>query len=131
MAGSLKWFSYVADGGISYGAFLDESNTEALNGGAANTPLIGTGPTVQVPRGLRKRYAVYASADGARVVKITVLNATIYNALPAALQTITPQFVYPAGLPGAGNLVYQYKRPEIVKQPKFGIDTGLTDGDTP
>lgn len=131
MAGSLRWFAYQADGGTLYGAFLDESNTETVNGGAANTPPAGTAPVIQTPKGMRKRFAVYASADGARVIRVVCLNPTIYNAIPANLNKITPQFPYPTTQPGGGDLFFQYKRPEIIKQPKFGTDTGLTDGDVP
>ena len=124
MAGSKRWFSYQLDDGTNGGVFLDESNTETINGGASNTPLAGA-PTRQVPKGTRLRAIYYKSTDGNRTLKIYALNQTIYSAIPANLRTIADPLT-----PGQ-NLVFDRKRPEITRAPAFGIDTGLTDGDNP
>lgn len=128
MAGSKRWFSYLMDDGTSVGIQADESNIEAINGTAANDPGVN-GPVRQAPKGTTLRRAVYSSADGLRKITIPVLNPTIYGALPGSLRTITNPF---AGTgTGSGILTFERKRPEVTKQPKFGGDTGLTDGDVP
>jgi hypothetical protein len=124
MAGSKRWFNYTLDDGTNCGIFLDESNTEALNGGAANVPSAAARPTRNIPKGTKPRSIYYQSADGNRVIRCIALNATIYAGVPAALGTITDPL-------GGGTLTFLRKRPEVVKAPAFGVDTGLTDGDTP
>lgn len=124
MAGSKRWFVYTLDDGTSTGVLLDESNTEGINGGAANTPLAATAPTRQAPKGTKLRSIYYASADGNRVIKVVALNPTIYSAIPGTFRTITDPL-------GGGTLNFIRKRPEVVKAPAFGVDTGLTDGDNP
>jgi hypothetical protein len=125
MAGSKRWFVYTMDDGTNVGIIADESNTEAVNGGAANPPTAGSAPTRQLPKGTKIRSVYYANAAGTRVIKIAVLNQTIYNGIPANFATITDPIT------GTGTLGFLRKRPEIVKAPAFGIDTGLTDGDSP
>lgn len=126
MAGSKRWFAYTMDDGTVVGVQLDESNTEAINGTAANNP--ATAPVRQAPKGTRLRYITYRSADGLRKIRCVALNQTVYNAIPAANRTISN----PIGGtgPGSGTLTFDNKTPERVRVPKFG-DTGLTDGDTP
>jgi hypothetical protein len=124
MAGSKRWFSYQLDDGTTAGIFLDESNTEAVNGGAANPPAVTSRPTRNIPAGTKARSVFYQSVDGNRVIKITVLNPTIYNGIPANLATIPDPL-------GTGTLAFLRKRPEIVRSPNFGVDTGINDGDTP
>lgn len=129
MAGSLRWFSYQMDNGNRVGVFLDESNTEAVNGGAANVPPAGTRPTVQRPVGTRLRTIVYKTADGLRSIRCVALTPTVYNSIPASLSTI-PNPLPASGTTGGGALQFWDKIPERIKQPRF-VDTGLTDGDTP
>jgi hypothetical protein len=130
MAGSKRWFQYTLDDGSNCAVFLDESNTEALNGGAANTPPVGSRPTRTRPVGTKLRTIVYQSADGLRKIRCVALNATIYGAVPAALGTI-PNPLPASGTQGGGNLVFYDKTPERVRAVRFGVDTGLTDGDVP
>ena len=130
MAGSKRWFAYTLDDGTSVGILADESNVEAVNGAASNTPIVGSRPTRGAPKGTRLRFISYKSDDGLRTVRIPVLNTTIYGAIPAALQTI-PNPITPGAGEGGGNLIFDYKRGEVSRIPKFGIDTGLTDGDKP
>ncbi len=129
MAGSLRWFAYQLDGGGLVGVFLDESNTEVLNGGAANVPPAASRPNLQRPVGTRLRQIVYKTADGLRTIRVVALNPTIYNAIPAALSSI-PNPLPGSGSTGTGALLFWDKIPERVKVPRF-VDTGLTDGDTP
>lgn len=124
MAGSLKWFQYQLDDGTNVGILADESNVELVNGSAANTPPPASAPTRQAPKGTRLRYVFYSSVDGDRTIKIAALTPTIYNGIPANFRTITDPL-------GGGTLTFVRKRPEIVKSPVFGVDTGLTDGDNP
>jgi hypothetical protein len=130
MAGSLRWFNYVLDDGSNCGVFLDESNTEQINGGAANIPPVGTRPTRQRPNGTRLRYILYKSTDGNRAIKCVALNPTIYGAIPASFATL-PNPLPPTTGPGSGQLVFWDKIPERTRPPRFGADTGITDGDSP
>lgn len=130
MAGSLRWFRYTLDDGENVGVFLDESNTEVLNGGVANTPPIGQRPTRQRPNGTRLRSITYKTADGLRTIKCVALTQQIYAGVPAALATI-PNPLPASGTTGGGQLAFWSKQPELVKPPRFGIDTGLNDGDNP
>lgn len=130
MAGSLRWFVYQLDNGSRVGVFLDESNTEALNGGAANIPPAGQRPTVQRPVGTKLRTITYKTPDGLRSVRVVALTPTIYNSIPASLSSI-PNPLPASGNTGSGALQFWDKSPERLKIPRFGLDTGLTDGDSP
>lgn len=130
MAGSLRWFNYVLDDGTNCGVFLDESNTEQINGGAANVPPVGSRPTRQRPQGTRLRSILYKSPDGSRSIRCVALNQTIYAAIPANFATLPNPFPPTTG-PGSGTLAFWDKIPERVRPPRFGGDTGITDGDTP
>jgi hypothetical protein len=128
LAGSLKWFSYQLDGGTNVGVFLDESNTEVINGGVAASPPAGQRPTLTRPVGTKLRQIIYKSADGRRTIRCVALNSTVYNGIPAALSSI-PSPLPSIGGEATGNLLFWDKTPERRKQPRFGVDTGLTDGD--
>lgn len=127
MAGSKRWFRYDASTGNPTNGFailLDESNTEAVNGGAANPPALTARPLTQIPKGYKPRRIYYQSADGNRVISCVALNETIYNAIPANQGTIPNPI-------GGGTLTFLRKTPEEVRLPNFGADTGLDDGDSP
>jgi hypothetical protein len=127
MAGSKRWFVYTLDDGTTCGIQADESNVEAVNGGAASEPTPISRPTRQAPKGTRIRSAVFKSANGLRTLVIPVLNQTIYNGVPANFPTLTD----PIGGNGAAALNFDRLIPEKSRRPKWGVDTGLTDGDTP
>lgn len=127
MAGSKRWFNYTLDDGTNVGIQADESNVEAVNGGASNDPPALTAPTRQAPKGTKLRTVYYANTAGTRTIAIPVLNQTIYNGIPANFRTIPD----PLGGATPGTLTFVRKRPEISKVPKFSVDTGLTDGDSP
>jgi hypothetical protein len=128
MAGSKRWFRYDADTGnptTGFALLLDESNTEAINGTAANVPALASRPVIQAPKGIKPRRIYYQSADGLRTIVVIALNATIYNAIPGTFPTI------PDPLTTGGTLNFVRKRAEEQRLPNFGSDTGLTDGDSP
>jgi hypothetical protein len=125
MAGSKRWFLYVMDDGTQVGIQADESNIKAINGGAANVPPVASRPTRTAPAGTKLRFVQYVSTDGNRRIRVPCLTQTIYGAIPAALGTITDPITT------ANTLSFDLKRAEVVRSPKFGADTGLTDGDSP
>jgi hypothetical protein len=125
MAGSKRWFLYVLDDGSSVGIQADESNVEAINGTAAAVPPVASRPTRTAPAGTKLRFVQYVSTDGNRKIRIPCLTPTIYGAIPAANATITDPIT------PANTLVFDYKRAEVPRQPKFGTDTGINDGDSP
>jgi hypothetical protein len=125
MAGSKRWFNYILDDGTVVGAQLDESNTEAINGTAANVPGAATAATRNYPSGTKLRSIYYSSTDGNRIIRCVALNATIYAGIPAANRTI------PDPLNPGNTLTFLRKRPEVSRSPNFAADTGLTDGDSP
>lgn len=120
MAGSLKWFVYTTDAGEDFAIKLDESNTEAVNGGTQDY-VTALSIIYAIPRNLKPRYALYVNADETRQIKCVALTSTIYNGLAAATPTITDPI-------GGGTLTLKRIRPEIISLP-FAADTGLTDGD--
>jgi hypothetical protein len=130
MAGSRRWFVYTLDDGTNVSLNGDESNIEAVNGTAAVDPPVANRPPRQIPNGVTPRYVVYASADGTRKLKIPVLNVVIYNSLPASVPTIPNPFGTVVGT-GGGILSFERKGPEKIRPAKFGVDTGINDGDTP
>lgn len=115
MAGSLKWFIYTTDLGDTFGAFLDESNTEAVNGAAGD---LGAGATIDysLPKNVKPRYARYASFDQTIVRKCVLLS-------PAA----TPPASFTDQVSGTEVLLIG-SFGEIRQIPN-GADTGLLDGD--
>lgn len=132
MAGSKKWFVYVTDQGDRFGILADESNVEAINGTAANTPNAANTPVYQLPKGITPRQVVYTSNDGLRTISIPALTQAVYNAIPANNRTIANRLEGAGGT--AGNegddpLVFTRKNCEKARLPRFGQDTGLTDGD--
>lgn len=120
MAGSNKWFVYTTDTGADYALQLDESNTEAVNGGTQDF-LNDSTLVYALPRNVKPRYALYENAAGTRQIKCIALTTAIYNGIPATVPTI------PDPISG-GTLTLKRIRPEIIKLP-FGTDTGQTDGD--
>lgn len=121
MAGSLKWFVYTTDLGDDYALKLDESNTEAVNGGTQDFLNDGT-VVYALPRNLVPRKAFYSNADGSRVISCVCLTEAIYDGVPTNLRSITDPIA------GTGTLNLVRVRPERITLP-FGNDTGLNDGD--
>lgn len=120
MAGSNKWFIYTTDSGSDFALLLDESNTEAVNGGTQDF-LNDSTVVFALPRNIKPRFAVYENAAGTRQIKCVALTTTIYNGIPTTVTSITDPI-------GGGTLSLKRIRPEVISLP-FGVDTGLTDGD--
>jgi hypothetical protein len=120
MAGSLRNFQYTDDADNIYLYRADESNTEAVNGTAANIAS-GNENNPGVPRSIKPRRVYYANADRTRTISVVAATLDVYNAPPT---TITDPIA------GSGNLTLVRKRPEVSRLFP-NVDTGLTDGDTP
>lgn len=121
MAGSNKWFVYTTDDGTDFALYADESNTEAVNGSIQDyVPAVAI--KFALPKNVRPRRAVYASADGTRTVTCYCLTQTIYNGVPANVSSITDPL-------GTGTLGLIRIRPEVITRLPFAGDTGLNDGD--
>jgi len=120
MAGSLRNFQYRTDNGANFLFRGDESNTEAVNGTAANIVVANAG-NPGIPRNIKPRRVYYASADGNRTLSAIASTVAIYNEPP---QTIGDP------IDGTGVLTLVRKTPERVRLYP-NVDTGLTDGDTP
>lgn len=123
MAGSIKWFVYTTDTGVDYGLKLDESNTEAINGGTQD---LITGSTIvpALPRNIKPREIFYTNTARSRTVRCVALTQTIYNA-------VTGGSVPTIGDPIAGGatvLGLIRARGERIQLP-VPLDTGLNDGD--
>jgi len=123
MAGSKRWFRYTTDLGQTFAINLDESNTEAVNGAAADVPAAAARPVYNRPAGLKPRRFVYTNASGTRSLTVTVLTPAIYAAnppVPASIVDTLPE--------ASGNLIFERRIPETTRGIRWG-DTGLTGGD--
>jgi hypothetical protein len=117
MAGSIRNFRYVDDGGNNWAIKQDESNTEDINGAAA-----GNAPgNFGIPRGLKPRYGLFSSADGTIRRKVVFLTTAAFAAANGTTPTINVD---------GETLNLTYKRGETVKVYP-NVDTGQTDGDNP
>lgn len=123
MAGSIKAFVYTDDAGEDWGIRLDESNTEAVNGGVQDLPSTGTA-TQSVPRNIKVREIFYSSPDRNRVIRCVALTQEIYQAVVdgTAAQTIPDPIT-------SGNTLQLLRANGERRRILFGFDTGLTDGD--
>lgn len=120
MVGSMKFFVYTDDFGEDWGAKLDESNTEAVNGAIQDFPDVA--PTIYtLPRNIKPRQLVYATADRTIVRRVVALTRAIYDGAPQNLGTVN------FGVP-AGTLRLIDRIPEDINAP-FGLDTAQDDGD--
>lgn len=122
MAGSRKWFVYTTDSGEDYGIELDESNTEAVNGGTQD---YATGVTIPfaLPRNIKPRRVFYTNSTRTRTISCVALTPTIYSGLVSGgVPTITDPIA------GTGNLGFIRAKGEEIRLP-IPLDTGLTDGD--
>lgn len=122
MTGSMKWFVYTSDEGTDFAAFLDESNTESVNGGTQDYPTGAATPVFAIPRNVKPRYAVYQSNDGAITRKVVCLTPTIFGSVGSTVATITDS-AYPTV-----TLTLRRTVGEKLRRP-YGVDTGINDGD--
>lgn len=122
MAGSLKWHVYTDDVGETWGLFLDESNTEAVNGESSDYAS-GNLPNA-LPRNVKPREVFYTNAERTRTIRVVVMTQTVYNGV---IQGGVPTIPDPiAG--GTATLGLIRGNGERRRLP-VPLDTGLTDGD--
>lgn len=100
----------------------DESNTEAIHDTVPNPPTTPLATRFGIPRNVKPRTAYYASGTTTRALRIVVATLARFNTLPA---TITDPIA------GTGTLALAGVTSEKLRLYKVGIDTGLTDGDSP
>lgn len=115
MAGSIRWFNYITDGGVTYSIQADRSNIGAVNPSGTGTPtslVIGA-----VPRNIKVRYALFADVTGNIRRKVPLLTPADVQALTATLSFV------PQGETATVALTYVVG--ERVKLPKLA-DTGRT-----
>lgn len=122
MAGSRKWFAYTDDLGTTFAIQLDESNTEAVNGGT-NDLIDGANVPNAVPRNIKPRAVYYTNVDRTRTIRCVCLTPTIYSGVIAGgVPTITDPIA------GTGSLGLIRSEGERRTLP-IPLDTGLNDGD--
>lgn len=123
MAGSLKWFVYTDDLGTDFAIKLDESNTEAVNGG--NNDLIsGASVPNALPRNVKPRAVYYTNADRTRRIRCVCLTSTIYSGVVGGSVPTIPDPI--AGGSATLGLIASEGEKRILPVP---LDTGLNDGD--
>ncbi|HEY9659904.1 MAG TPA: hypothetical protein V6C65_15720 [Allocoleopsis sp.] len=120
MVGSIKFFVYTTDGGDDFAIKLDESNTEAVNGGTQDFPAVA--PTrYALPRNVKPRTLIYSNTDRTVTRRVVALTQAIYSNAVTAVPSITDA--------SSGQTLSLFRQVgEEVSLP-FGADTGLTDGD--
>lgn len=124
MAGSIKAFVYTDDPGNDYGIKLDESNTEAVNGGTQDY-VIGLSIVNGLPRNIKPRELFYTNQQRTRTIRCVALTQAIYQAVieGTAGQTI-PDPIDPAN-PALGLIRANGERRKLF----VPADSGLVDGD--
>lgn len=122
MAGSIKWFVYTTDGGTDYAIKLDESNTEAVNGGTQDY-VSGLTITSALPRNIKPRTVFYTNQSRTRTLRCVCLTQSVYTGVVQGnLPTIADSIA------GTGTLGLIRAKGEQLQLP-VPLDTGLTDGD--
>lgn len=125
MAGSIRWFKYIADSGVEYGFRGDESNHEAisnLNLALSDLPLPG------IPRNIEARYCIYTAVnppanawDTPDKIRMIVSEASTLRTLPASIDvTLRSGFIQ------TYRLTFKSGERERVISNR---DTGKLDGD--
>lgn len=126
MAGSRKWFVYTTDDGSDFAIQLDESNTEAVNGGTQDYPDTGVDILYSLPKNITPRYFEYANLAGTRRIKCVALTKTIYDAVVSGT---TPVGSIDDPITSGATLYLTAGKGEQFRYRPRGQDTGLTDGD--
>lgn len=122
MAGSKKYFIYTTDLGEDFALLLDESNTEAVNGGTQDF-LNGTSNAYELPRNVKPRFVTYANPNKTRNIRCVCLTPGIYNGVIGGAVTSITDPIDPQG-----TLTLIRATSEKIRLP-YGLDTGLNDGD--
>lgn len=115
MSGSIRWFNYTTDGGLTFSLQADRSNIAAVNPSGAATP--GSLSVSAVPRNVKIRYALFADVTGLIRRKVPLLTPADVAALSATLSFV------PSGETATVNLTYIVG--ESTRLPKLA-DTGRT-----
>lgn len=128
MAGSLRYFKYVADDGQAYAIYRDESNIELFNtsGDAAASPA----GLPALPQNMRPRYVL--ARDALRLVtrKAVILTPARFNAINGSTDFSIDSEAGADSDPGAV-LNVTNKTGERIRRIPTSFDTGKTDGDNP
>lgn len=88
MSGSVRYYNYTTDGGVTYAILADKSNIGAVNPSGASAP--GTLPVAAVPRNITPRYALFADTSGTIRRRVVLLTPADVAALTPTL-AFTPQ----------------------------------------
>lgn len=123
MAGSIKWFVYTTDDGEDFALKLDESNTEAVNGGTQDL-VDGASVSNALPRNIKPRRARYTNAARTRAISCVCLTPSIYSGVVnGGVPTIPDPIAGGAAVLGLIGLTGESRTFPIP------LDTGLNDGD--
>jgi hypothetical protein len=124
MAGSLRWFRYVADDGVPYAVFRDESNTEIVNLVADTSAVI---PTAVLPKNLIPRSIRYATPNGQATRDITVLTLARFT----AINGVTAITAGDGDIDSGFTFTVRSKKGEQITRIPTTADSGKDDGDNP
>lgn len=124
MAGSRKWFVYTDDLGSVYALNLDESNTEAVNGGT-NDLIAGAVVADALPRNVKPREVFYTNTERTRTIRCVALTPTIYSGVIAGTAGATISDPIAGGTATLGLIRANGERRRL----PVPLDTGLNDGD--
>lgn len=124
MAGSIKWFIYTDDTATDYAIKLDESNTEAVNGGTQDYTDANT-ISAALPRNIRPRRLYYSNAARTRIISCVALTPTIYSGVVNGGNATTIADPIAGGTATLSLIRAEGERRSI----PFPVDTGLDDGD--
>lgn len=124
MAGSLRWFRYVADDGVPYAVFRDESNTEIVNLVADTSAVI---PTAVLPKNLIPRSIRYATPNGQATRDITVLTLARFT----AINGVTAITAGSGDIDSGFTFTVRSKKGEQITRIPITADSGKDDGDNP
>ena len=124
MAGSLRWFRYVADDGVPYAVNRDESNTEIVNLVADTSAVI---PTAVLPKNLTPRSIRYATPDGKATRDIIVLSLARFT----AINGVTAITAGAGDIDSGFTFTVRSKKGETISRIPVTADSGKDDGDNP
>jgi hypothetical protein len=120
MAGGLKWFRYLDDGGVPYAVFADKSNTVLANvSGDLNADI----PTLPLPKNVEPRYVRYKEAGGLVSRKVIILSIARF----AAINGTTAILLGDGDIDSGFTLTVSSKRGEKISRIPRTADTGKTD----
>lgn len=115
MAGSIRWYNYETDGGVTFSLQADKTNIAAVNPSGAAQP--GSLSVSAVPRNIKVRYALFADTTGLIRRKVPLLTPGDVAALVPGLSFV------PQG--ETATVTLTFIGGETTKLPKLA-DTGRT-----